>query len=49
MRMDARHKDQRFMRIVDGLAVVVLTALALIGAWQGYGEWFVAAVKSHVG
>jgi len=47
--MDARHKDRRFKRIVHGLASVVLITLALIGVWQGYGEWLVAAVKFHVG
>ena len=47
--MDARRKDQRFRKIADEVTVVVLITLALIGAWQGYGEWLIAAVKAHVG
>ena len=45
--MDARRI--RIRRLVDGLAVVALAALVLVGLWQGYGAWLIATVRSHGG
>lgn len=45
--MDARRS--RIRRLIDGLAVVALTALVLVGLWQGYSAWLIATVKSHGG
>ena len=48
--MDARRKDQRFKKIwpMRSPSWCSLRWLSLV-LWQGYGEWLVAAVKSHVG
>jgi hypothetical protein len=45
--LDAQHKDP--WRILHRLVVVVLTTLAIVGLWQGYGAWWFETVKSHGG
>lgn len=42
--MDAREKNRT---LADRIVLGALVALLLIGLWQGYGRWLLAAAGPH--